>query len=72
MGMGTASVNATAAEIADALDSLYWVNVNRSLVIDKLTVEVLSHIFQLGGLTMSPEAIAKWEAQFLTLQLSQR
>uniref|UniRef100_UPI003AAEC31A uncharacterized protein abca12 n=1 Tax=Centroberyx gerrardi TaxID=166262 RepID=UPI003AAEC31A len=71
MGVGPASASATAAKIVAAVQSLYQVNVNRSLVTEQLIMVFSSQLSMLAGQPLSPEAQLHWYKQFQDMQLQQ-
>ncbi|XP_071381008.1 uncharacterized protein abca12 [Centroberyx affinis] len=71
MGVGPATASATAAKIVAAVQSLYQVNVNRSLVTEQLIMAFSSQLSMLAGQPLSPEAQLHWYKQFQDMQLQQ-
>ncbi|CAJ1079858.1 uncharacterized protein abca12 [Xyrichtys novacula] len=69
MGVGSMTVDATAARIVRTLQSLYQVSINRTLVAEKLIMTFSNHLNMLTGQPLSPEAQHYWYMQLQDMQL---
>lgn len=59
------TLNATAARIVKALQSVYQVGANQSLVTYQLVMTVYDQISQLLGQPLRTEALLHWSSPFL-------
>nr|XP_046260291.1 glucosylceramide transporter ABCA12 [Scatophagus argus] len=69
MGVGPMTVNATAARIVEAVQSLYQVSINHTLVTQQLIMTFSSQLYVLTGQPLSPEAQLHWYSQLQNMQL---
>lgn len=69
MMMGPAGVRDTAERIVEAAQSLYQVNINRTLVVNQFITNVSARLSVLAGQSVSPEAQLHWLQQLQDIQL---
>lgn len=72
MGVGPMTVNATAAKIVTAMQTLYHVGVNRTLVTEQLVEAFSYQISTLAGQPLSLQAQHNWFKQLQDAQLQNR
>ncbi|XP_065818444.1 glucosylceramide transporter ABCA12 [Labrus bergylta] len=69
MNMGPMTVDTTAERIAETLQSVYQVSLNRTHVAQTLIMTFSNHLSMLTGQPLSPEAQLHWQKQLQDLQL---